>query len=748
MRVIMWLAIGAVIACITGVYFVSGWWLLLLAAFCAAAAIPLFFFRTKLTKLITVALIGCTVGLLWFWCFDHFYLSGARAFDGEIVATTVEVIDYSYETDYGFGTDGKIRLDGKTYRVRFYSDGEAYAPGDVVEGKFSLRFTATGGEKAPTYHQGKSIFLLANCNEPLQVEKCQKLPMRHWVAGMRRGIYKAIDDAFPDDTEGFARALLLGDSSKLSSREDEAYATSGIRHVIAVSGLHVSILCTLLYIATAEEKVSTLLFGIPMLILFAALAGFTPSVTRSVVMQGLLMIGLSINQEYDPPTALGFSVLIMLAVNPLVITSVSFQLSAGCTVGILAFSGRIHRYILKNTPLGPAKGKSRRARMTRRFVSSISISLSATIVTTPLCALYFGKVSLVGVLTNLLTLWVISFIFYGIMAAGLLAVIWRPLGQIVAWVMSWPIRYVQFTAKWMSKIPYAAVYTNDIYVVAWLVFAYILLFVLLRNKTKRPFMTLSCIGLGLVVCLTFSGLEHKNTQYCVMVLDVGQGQCVLLQSGDQAYLVDCGGDSGAMAANTVTETMRSEGIDKLDGVILTHYDADHTNGLLKLLQEVRVDRLYLPDVTSGTDIKDQILNSWGHIAYMVNNDLFLQIPNGKISIFGPENAPSENDNSLCVLYQVSDCDILITGDRATQGEKALLERVQLPKLEILIVGHHGSEHSASMELLSALQPEEAVISVSKDNSFGHPANATLLRLRMYGCRIWRTDLNGTIRFKG
>ncbi len=744
----MWFTIGAVVACLVGIYFVSGWILLFLAGICFAIGLPLFFQSPKPCRIIATTLLGCLIGFIWFWAFDHFYLNQARICDGQVVHTKVDVIDYSYETEYGYGTDGKIRLGNKAYRIRFYSDGEQYSPGDVVEGKFALRFTSLGGEKEPTHHQGKNIFLLANCNEQLQVEKADKVPFRYCIAGVRHRIYDAIDTAFPADTEGFARALLLGDSSKLSEEEDTAYATSGIRHVIAVSGLHVSILCALLYFATAEERVSTLLFGIPMLILFAALAGFTPSVMRAVVMQGLLMIGLSLDKEYDPPTALSFSVMIMIAVNPLVLTSVSFQLSAGCTIGILLFSLRIHKYILKNTPLGPAKGKSRKAKFTRWFVNSVSISLGATIVTTPLCAYYFGTVSIVGVITNLLTLWVVSFIFCGIMAAGLLAMIWAPLGQIVAWVISWPIRYVQWIAKLMAKIPFAAVYTSDVYIVAWLIFVYILLFVLLHSKKKRPFVTMSCILLGLVVCLTFSSLEKKDSTYSVTVLDVGQGQCVLLQNGDQAYLVDCGGDSGGMAADTVRKTMQAEGIRKLDGVILTHYDTDHANGILPLMDAVEVDCLYLPDVTASTDIKDRILERWGYKTRMLKTDWFIDLPDGKLSIFAPEKRVSFNDNSLCILFQVKDCDILITGDRTADGEQALLERVQLPKLEILIVGHHGSESSTSLRLLETLEPDEAIISVGKENSFGHPTKETLMRLQMFDCRVWRTDLNGTVRFEG
>ena len=485
-----------------------------------------------------------------------------------------------------------------------------------------------------------------------------------------------------------------------------------------------------------------------MLIAFAALAGFTPSVMRAVTMQVLIILSLQLNREYDPPTALAAAVIIMIAINPLVITSVSLQLSASCTIGILLFAHRIHRYLLKNTPLGPAKGKSRKARFIRWFVSSISVSLSATIVTTPLCAYYFGMVSLVSVLTNLLTLWVVSFIFYGIMASGVAAAIWLPLGQILGWCISWPIRYVQVVSKWLSQIPLAAIYTDNVYVVAWLIFAYVLFSVLMFQKKKRPFVFLGCIIVCLAVCLGLSALEKKSTNYSVTVLDVGQGQSVILKSGEETYLVDCGGDSGGMVADTVRKTLLSDGIKKLDGLILTHYDSDHANGVLPLLEAVQVDRVYLPDIESDTDLRERIMADCADKVVMVGEDMVLDLPDGKIQIFSAAQTRNENDNSLCILFQSGNCDILITGDRAFSGEMALMEKVQLPKIEILIAGHHGADSSTSLELLEVIQPEDVVISVGRDNSFGHPTKAVLLRLWMFDCRVWRTDLNGTVRFRG
>ena len=747
MRKLFWFTAGVVIASAMGAYAFTGSRLLIFAAVCLAAGLALAFWNTKPTKIITATLIGCMVGFVWFWVFDLVYLKDARQYDGQTVMARVEVCDYSYKTEYGYGTDGKIALNNKNYRIRFYSQGESYRPGDLVEGTFTIRFTATGGEKTPTHHQGKNIFLLANCPEPLHSELCESVPLKYKIAQFRHSIRSAIQNVFAEDTEGFAMALLLGDSSGLGEKEDNSYAISGIRHIIAVSGLHVSIICALLYFITAEEERSSAILGIPMLIVFAAVSGFTPSVMRAVIMQATMLFGLAIKKEYDSLTSLALAVLAMLAFNPLTVTSVSFQLSAGCTLSILLFSVKIHDYLLKKTPLGPAKGKTRKARFIRWFVNSVSISVSAMILTIPLCAYHFGIVSLVSVLTNLLTLWVIPTIFYGIMLAAAGAV-WLPLGKLIAWCFSWLIRYVQVTAGLMSKIPFAAVYPQDVYVFSWLIFAYILFAVFMLMRNKRPVIFICSVVACLAVCLTLSSLERKQDDFRVTILDVGQGQSVLLQSREEAYLVDCGGDSGGMVADTVRKHMLAHGIKKLDGVILTHYDADHANGLMNFLEAVPVDKLYLPATDCDTDMKDRILAAHQEISVMVHQDITLALSNAKLTIYSAEQTRNENDNSLCILFQPENCDILITGDRTSSGEKALLDRAQLPELEILIVGHHGAENSASLELLEALRPKDVVVSVGAENSFGHPAKETLLRLFMYDCRIWRTDKNGTVCFRG
>ena len=120
---------------------------------------------------------------------------------------------------------------------------------------------------------------------------------------------------------------------------------------------------------------------------------------------------------------------------------------------------------------------------------------------------------------------------------------------------------------------------------------------------------------------------------------------------------------------------------------------------------------------------------------------------GTMTLYPPKAESKENDNCICVLFAVENYDILITGDRTTTGEWELVRNTELPDVDILIAGHHGSKYSTSQFLLDAVKPKTVVISVGKNNIYGHPAPELLERLELYHCRILRTDLNGTVVFR-
>ncbi len=746
MRKLMWFTIGFTAACAAGVYLVTGLWLLLLGCVVITAMIGALCVGSARSRKAACVLLGCVVGFLWLLGFDKLYLQPARQMDEQAVILQIEVTDYSRPTDTGIAAEGKTRLDGKTYRIQFYlNEHISLSPGDRVEGGFALRYTG-GGTESPTYHRGKGIFLLGYPKGSVNVQHQETVPSKYVAPVLRQKILSLLDSIFPADTVAFAKALLIGDTSALTYEAVTALKVSGVYHIVAVSGMHVSILFALVYMLCGKHRFFTAVFGIPVLCLFAAVAGFSPSIVRACVMQVLMIIALLANQEYDPPTALAAAVLLLLAGNPLTITSVSFQLSVGCMVGIFLFTQKLHDYLLKETPLGPAKGKSLKAKLTRWSVASVSVTLGAMSVTAPLCAVYFGSVSIIGILTNLLILWAVSFVFYGIMAACLLGALWLPLGIGISWVLSWPIRMILWVTDMISRVPVASVYTASVYIVAWLIFAYILLTVFLKTKKKHPVVLTCCLLAGLVGAIICSWVEPRLDDFRFTAVDVGQGQCLILQNNGKYYMVDCGGDTGDKAADKASQLLLSQGIFRLDGLIITHYDEDHAGGADQLLSRIPADRIYLPVYDGKNEIRDTLSQKYDNKIQWVEEDLLLNEVD--ITIYPSDNREDANESSLCVLFQPEDCDILITGDRSFDGEAELMSQADLPDLEILVAGHHGSRTSTSWDLLNTTRPEIVVISVGADNRYGHPTWETLERLDLFGCGTYRTDLEGTIIFRG
>lgn len=743
MRILMWFSIGFLAACAVGAYLVSDLLLLIGAAVLFAFSIVLLISKVRIGKILVVISVGSLLGAAWFLQFYHRQIDVLIPYDGQKLAATATITDYSDDMDYGVAADGKITIGEKTCSVRIYfNEQKELEPGDQITGNFRIRMTTANSSKGATYHQGNGIFLLAYADDNAQLLKKDGWDLQYFPAMLRKHITDVLDAVFPEDTLAFARALLLGDSSLLDYETDTAFKISGIRHVIAVSGLHVSILLSLVYILSARRRVSTALIGIPVLVLFAAVAGFTPSIVRASIMQSLMILALLFDKEYDPPSALAFAVLVMLLVNPLTVTSVGFQLSVGCVAGILLFYERINSYILKL--LKVKKGMGRKQRLCRWFSGSVSVTLSAMIVTTPLSAVYFGTVSIGGVVTNLLTLWVVSFAFYGIMLAWVCGAIWLSAGKVVAWVISWPIRFVIGTAKLVSMIPFAAVYTCSIYIVIWVVLCYLLFILLVCGKKKSPIGSAACALLGLILALTLSCTEPRLDDFRMTAFNVGQGQCILIQAGGENYLVDCGGDNATDAADLVAAHLLSQGVTKLDGVFLTHYDKDHAEGITLLLSRLCTENLYLPDIAKDNLLRKELEETYKEDIIWVREQSDVQTSVLTVSLYPALQENAGNESCLCILFQHEKCDILITGDRDIAGERALLKQTRLPDLEILVVGHHGSKNSTGIELLAQTRPDIALISVGRDNQHGHPSDEVLHRLEMAGCQVFRTDQQGTI----
>lgn len=745
MRRLMWFTMGYGAACALGTWFLRGNGILIAALCCLPLALGAFALRRYPVVLRAgAAVMGCAVGCMAFFGYELLILRPAAAVDGEVVPVTVRVTDYSWETDYGSAVDGRLELNGRSYKIRFYlREFQELSPGNLIETEAKLRMTDEGGSREPTFHRTSGILLLGYQRGEVRIQEGAE-EWTDWPALWRERLTTIIGECVPADTFGFAKALVLGDRTDISYETSTDFSVSGISHIVAVSGLHVSIVCGVIFLVSRKRRFLTAILGIPALVFFAAMVGFNPSVTRAVLMQSLMMLAVAFDREYDPPTAMAFAVLVMLGMCPLTIASISFQLSVGSVAGIFLFYQRICGWLRRYFP---GKGKGLRGRLERWFGSSVAVTLSATAVSTPLVAVHFGTVSLVGVVTNLLVLFVISGIFCGVMAVCLLGSVSLAAGTFCAGAISWPIRYVLAVSEGLAKLPLAAIYTASPYVVAWLVFFYGLLLWLLAARKKRVAQAAVAAALGLCASLMLSFLEPLTCDYRVTVLDVGQGQCILLQSQGSTFLVDCGGDYDDGAADAAVQTLLSQGIYRIDGLILTHYDRDHAGGVPYLAERIEIERLYLPQTEDADGLLEQILAvSAEHIP--IDSELTISFGGAQIRLFPAKDAGSGNDSCASVLFQREKCDTLITGDLSAQAERQLLSDYELPDLEVLIVGHHGSKYSTCAELLEATAPDVAIISVGAQNSYGHPTDEVLERLTEAGCAVYRTDYHGTITYRG
>ena len=365
-----------------------------------------------------------------------------------------------------------------------------------------------------------------------------------------------------------------------------------------------------------------------------------------------------------------------------------------------------------------------------------------------MAAHYFNTLSLAGPLVNLLCLWAAGAAFVTWMAAVLASFVWLPLGTLLGLAPRLFIWYILHVAELMAGLPYHAVSFSGPYLRCWLPFAWsICALALLRGRRRRTCALAAVLaGAALWASVLAEEAYYGRGTLQVLALDVGQGQSILLSSGGQRALVDCGGSAWCDPGQTAADQLASMGCRELDYLVLTHYDQDHINGVTALLERLPVKTLLLPDGEDPGEAENAVLASakaHGVQIRYIQAETALSLGAAGLTVYPPLGTAGDNERGLAVLCTAGDFDLLITGDMSTATERLLLERYDLPDTEVLVAGHHGSKYSTSNALLEALTPETAIISVGS-NSYGHPADETLRRLAESGAAICRTDKQGTI----
>ena len=694
-------------------------------------------------------LLPLVVSLAYFAGYDHLVRQPIEDRCGAASDFTATVCDWPQATERGARVT--VELEGyHRARAVLYGEAELLAarPGDTVTGTAQWQSAAHFDSDDVTHFNARGVYALLYGREDVRLSAGDGDALR-WLPQRAGKAFREKVAAIWDDprVSGFLTAELTGDKSAMDDGDYLAMQETGLAHLFAVSGLHCAFLVTLLALLISRRQRLLCAVTIPLLLFYMVMVGMSPSVVRACIMQIFLLIAPLFRRGSDPLTSLAAALLVILLCNPFAAASVSLQLSFSATLGMVLLSPRLYKLLA-----GWYKGKCRPLRAALCFVAAnLSATLSAVVFTAPLTAWYFRIFVLVAPLSSLLAVPAAGWSFMAAFVTVLLGFVWLPLASLLGWI-SWAlVRYILWIANGMMSWRYHAVYFTNPYLIYWLLFLYAAFIGCAATPDgKRKYLLASALSvLTLTAAIWVNRQDYQYGVLTALTLDVGQGESVILTSGGETALVDCGSsnsykDPGGLAA----DTLHSMGVRELSAVVVTHYHADHTNGLYEVLRRIPVQTIYLPDIEDEYGVRERLVSlaeeKGAQVTY-VTKETADTLGDTILTIYPPVQSGGDlNELGLTALASAGDFDLLITGDMSGSTEKKLVETYALPNIEVLVVSHHGSRYSSNIRFLKAVTPEAAVISVG-DNNYGHPSEETLQRLLAIGADIWRTDQQGTIR---
>ena len=704
-----------------------------------------------------LALFGAAIGLCAFFVQEHFIAAPSDALAGEKRVVSARVTEYPdlYDTSEYITvrlTDPDVpnvlcRI--ASYRTENFV---SLTPGDELRIPVKLLSARVRNGQDVDSYAARGIFLRATATGEPELTGRWGFSFLYAPKALCRAIGDLCKSVFPADVQPFLAALLTGDKTDLYADGTHYYALAdaGLAHVAAVSGMHIAFLMGFLFLIAGRSRRSVALC-LPVLLLFAAMTGFTPSVTRAAVMQFFLLSAPLFQRENDGVTSICTALALLLLWNPSACASVGLQLSFSSVAGIWLLSGRMYRALCRKID---ERNISHRPLRRLLFLSAASVSgsVGAMAFTAPLTAVHFGSVSVVSPVSNILCLWIVSLIYIGGYIAVVLGAVLPGAGALLGHILAWGVRYIYAVSGALASLPCSNVYVRNPVFVVWLALVYALFLAawLYSRKTGR-FRALTPTGLSLLALFAAALFVRAGwrEEMRLTALDVGQGECIVVTAGEHAAVIDCGGsyvthDAGLAAVQFLGGECRK----RIDALILTHLHADHCNGAAQLLQRVRVEALYLPLELGGGRLLEEVLTaaeqSGTRIVY-VTEDTELSLGTARLAVWAPllPVSEDENENGLVIETVQGDFEAFILGDAPAKVERALIESAPMPDAEVLFVAHHGSNTSTCKQLLEAITPETAIISVGY-NTYGHPTQRVLDRLADYNIAVLRTDTDGTV----
>lgn len=615
------------------------------------------------------------------------------------------------------------------------------------------RPTNPGGFDQRQYRAGQGILGVIYDTKLIEVRYGSFL-VKHAVWQIRQRCVSFLCTHMDKEWSGIGIAMALGDKSRLTQEQKGLYETAGISHVLAVSGLHMSLLGAGIYKIFRKAGVGygvSVISSLPCILFYAFLTGMSSSCLRAAIMLMIYLIGEYRGYTYDLLSSLSLAGLWLLSEIPARLLDSGFLLSFAAMISVGVVSPVLFRMFQYKT------GK-------HKLLDSFLSGLLITLLTLPLSLYFFYGISLAGVGVNLIVIPLMSglvpFLFLGSLG-------WTPFLPAKAAVLL--LKPEELILQLYDSLCRAAENISFSYMqIGFRGFGFLAgyygilaIFLLILYWTYRKskiyiIMTISFLSLSVCMWIHVTG---RNDSYLTF-LDVGQGDGILYHSKeDEVCLIDGGSTSEKnLGQYVIRPALEYYGISRVHYWFVSHFDEDHISGMLELLESgYPIEHVILPYRRESAEKQQQIeALAWENgteVHYMKQGDQLCL----KDSIFTclypqKDQTGDENQNSLVLLLETDKEQILLTGDIEKEGEQKMsqyLKRIgqKKTKYRILKTAHHGSANGTSEEFLKIYRPDTAIISCGQDNSYGHPAKETVERLQDWNSRILYTMEQGAVEIR-
>ena len=596
----------------------------------------------------------------------------------------------------------KLTIKGKEKLIVYISNIENIELGDkvVVKGEYTLPKKATipNNFDYQKYLYNNHIFYIMYAKELKIIKKNQNITFK---------IKKYILDKTSNYTNnGYLNAFIIGDKTDLEFYE--TYQNNGISHLFALSGMHISMLSLIIYKLVNKFKHKDLIV-IMFLLFYITLTNFSASILRTIIFFIILKLNKKLDLNISTKNALLITLSIIMIYNPLIVFDIGFQYSGLVTFGLIVST----KYYKKNY-----------------FYNLFITSFIALLFSVPITLYNNYELNLLSILNNLINVPLITFVIYPLSLLTFLLKFLEPIYNLT-------INLLEFINN-ISSIFSLNIIVPKVHIIFYLIY-YLLIYLYIESNNKK-YILIACLYL-----LSFKLKPFIDCNNYVYYLDVGQGDSSLIIYNDIVVMNDTGGTSNYNVSSGCIKLLKSLGYSHIDYLILTHGDFDHMGDSIYLINNFKVKNVVLNN-DSFNELETNLIKELKKkkIKYYQNVEK-IPISNNIITILNTEEYDNENDNSNVIYIELNNYNFMFMGDAGVDKEKDILERYNISNIDVLKVGHHGSKTSSSKSFINKINPKYSIISVGKNNRYGHPNKEVLNNLDH--SKIYRTDEDGSIIFK-